>query len=128
MRFEGLHTAEFLVSESKLYRSREVGTLKAGQSVKAGEVLAMDGTDLVALPGILDSGLALDTPVVGIAYAAGGGTAATPNFVYIARDAEVSDARLTYPDETSPGGERAATIASLAALGIIVRMGNEVPT
>jgi len=40
---------------------------------------------------------------------------------YIARDAEVNRHCLTYPEESTAGGEEAATFAGLAALGIIVR-------
>ncbi len=121
---EPLHTGGFIASEANGERSRETGTVVSGQDLKAGEVVQLDSNGkLTAADGIPNSDdLELDTPVVGIMFAAidatGGDIA---NAVYIARDAEVVDADITYPDESSPGSEKDQTVASLALLGIIAR-------
>ena len=60
--------------------------------------------------------------VIGIMHAAVDATAGdVTEAVYIARDAEVNDADVVYPDETSPGTEKDQTVVSLALLGIIAR-------
>lgn len=120
---EGRHAGEFLVSEANGDRSRETGTLLSGQNLKAGTVLGRTAAGkLKALPGDLDSNGGLEASAVGILWdnvdASAGDVAGV---VYIARDAEVNGAELTYPPETTNGGEEALTNASLALIGIIVR-------
>ena len=121
---EPLHTGGFIVSEANGFRSREVATVVSGQNLVVGEVVQLDSNGkLTAADGIPNSDDSeLDTPVVGIMYAAIDASAAdVANAVYIARDAEVNDADITYPDETSPGTEKDQTVTSLALLGIIAR-------
>lgn len=119
---ESRHAGEFLISQANGNRSREVATVKSGQDLVAGQVVQFSAGELIAASGDLDTAGDLDTQVAGIIWdnvdATGGAVA---NCLYIARDAEVKDAALTYPDESTAGGEKAATVASLAALGIIVR-------
>lgn len=124
---EGRHTAEFIISEANHNRSRENGTVLKGQNLESGEIVQKDSAGkLIAADGILNSDdVELDTAVVGIVIdnvdASSTGTDADTDVAYIARDAEVNDNLLTYPDESSPGNEKIATAASLVTLGIIVR-------
>lgn len=120
---ESRHAGEFLVSEANGDRSRATGTLLSGQNLSAGTVLGVTAAGkLKALPGDLDSNGGLEAAAKGILWdnvdASGGDVAGV---AYIARDAEVNGAELTYPPETTNGGEEALTNASLALLGIIVR-------
>ncbi len=123
---EGRHTAEFIISEANHQRSRENGIVKVGQKLVAGQVVQADGTgDLVAADGSLDSADDVVTAVAGILLdnvdaSATGSNADTPA-AYIFGEAEVNDNLLTYPDESTAGGEKVATVASLAALQIRVR-------
>lgn len=126
VKTEGRHAAEFLLSEAAGNRSRDNVTVKQGQKLVAGQAFQLDGNGkAVALTGTLDSQGDLATPAAGIVLygvdaSATGSNADTPASA-IARDAEVNDNLLTYPTESSAGGEKAATVASLKALGIIVR-------
>lgn len=119
---EGQHTGEYLVSEGNGAISREEGILKSGETVVDGQALQMSSTKLVAAAGTLDTEGALDSDVVGIAYGDYDASAGdVSGVVYIARLAEVKDELLTYPTETTEGGEKAAVVASLAKLFIITR-------
>lgn len=120
---EALHTGGFLSSEANGTRSRETKTVKSGENLKAGEVVQDDGAGkLIAADGLLDTASDVLTEVIGVLHAAIDASAAdVKNAVYIGRDAEVVDADITYPAESSAGGEKAATQASLAKLGIITR-------
>ena len=119
---ETLHAGVFIASEANGERSREVATVKSGENLVVGEVVQLSGGKLIAADGALDSAGDVVTAVVGIMFdAVDASSADVENAVYIARDAEVVDADITYPDETSAGGEKVATVASLAALGIIAR-------
>ncbi len=119
---EPLHAGGFIVSEANGFRSREAKTVLSGQNLVAGEVVQLSGTKLITADGSLDTADDVVTAVVGIMHAAVDASSAdVENAVYIARDAEVVDADITYPDETSAGGEKVATVASLAALHIIAR-------
>ena len=121
---EPLHAGGFIASEANGERSRETATLVSGQNLVAGEVVQLDSNGkLTAADGIPNSDdLELDTPVVGIMFRAVDATDAdVENVVYMARDCEVVDADITYPDETSPGSEKDQTVTSLALLGIITR-------
>ena len=106
---EGRPAASFIISEANGHRSRAKGTagaaLTAGTVLEAntaGELIAFDGTGTVAGIAITD--------------AADGDTVA-----YIIRDAEVNGNVLTYPTESTAGGEEAASNAGLLTLGIVVR-------
>ena len=120
---EPLHAGGFIASEANGFRSRATATVLSGQNLKAGEVVQKDGADkLIAADGLLDTALDVQTEVAGVMFAAVDASAAdVTGAVYIARDAEVVDADLTYPTETTSGGEKVATVASLAKLGIITR-------
>jgi len=126
---ESRHPGEFIASEANGTLSREVGILKNNQALTDGTVLEKDVTgDLVAATGDLDTNDEVVNEVVGILVGnhdttANGpdGNVDKPGVVYIARDAEVKDALLVYPAESTAGGEKAATVASLAKLHIIPR-------
>lgn len=106
------HMSEFLISEGEGTISREKGTLKSGEVLVDGTVVALSAGKLVASHG------ASGEDVVGIALgshdATGGDVANVP---YIARMAEV-DSTLVHPAQAS-----GATVAwaALAALFIIKR-------
>ena len=124
---EPLHAGGFIASEANVTRSRETATVLSGQKLAAGEVVQKDGAGkLIAADGLLDTASDVQTEVAGVLFAAvdasaTGANADVPGAVYIARDAEVVDADLTYPTESTAGGEKVATVASLAKLGIIAR-------
>ena len=120
---EALHTGGFLASQANGTRSRETATVKSGENLKAGEIVQDDGAGkLIAADGLLNTANDVQTEVIGVLFAAIDASAAdVENAVYVARDAEVVDADLTYPTESTAGGEKAATKASLAKLGIIAR-------
>lgn len=122
---EGRHTAEFLVSdvmEATGTRSRETATVASGQNLVAGTVVMFSAGKLVRHNGALDSNGLLQTDVAGIIYdnvdATGGDVTGA---VYIARDAVVNGAELTYPTQTSGGEEEEQIDDALLELGIIVR-------
>lgn len=123
---EGRHTGEFLLSEANGSLSRESRTLKSGEKVVDGQLVSLNGGKLVATPGDLDTEGALETAVEGIVLgdhdaSATGTNADIKGVPYIARLAEVRDAYLVYPDETTEGGQKAAAVSALADLLIVPR-------
>ncbi|WP_018516475.1 head decoration protein [Rhizobium leguminosarum] len=119
---EAAHTAEFILSEANGHRSRESGTLASGQNLKAGTVLQLNGSSkLVVFDGDNNTAGDLIDQAVGVLLGAGDASAGDLKVAYIARDAEVNLKLLTYPSETTAGGQKADTIASLKLLGIIAR-------
>lgn len=122
VKTEGRHAAEFILSEANNTRSRDTATVASGQDLVAGQVVEFSGGNLIAASGDLESNGDITTAVAGIMFdnvdASDGSVSGA---VYIARDAEVSEDNLTFPTESSAGGEKAAAIESLATLGIIVR-------
>lgn len=124
---EGRHAGEFMVSEANNTRSRETGTVVSGQNLVAGQVVQFDNDGkLTAFTAVEGSDGDLVTEAAGILYdnvdaSATGANADVTGVAYIARDAEVNGGELTYPTETTDGGEEAHAIASLKLLGIIVR-------
>lgn len=119
---EAAHTAEFILSEANGQRSREAGTLASGQDLAAGTVLQDNGAGkMIAFDGDLNTAGDLVDQAAGILLAATDATDGDKDIAYIARDAEVNLKLLTYPAESTAGGEEADTIASLALLGIIAR-------
>ncbi|RWQ12348.1 head decoration protein [Mesorhizobium sp.] len=116
---ETVHDGEFLQSEANGFLSRDAATVLSGQNLVAGQVVELSGGKLIACSGLLDTAADLITDVVGIMFAAVDATAGdVADCVYIARDAEVKDDLITYPTETTAGGEKAAVIASLKLLHI----------
>lgn len=119
---EGRHAAEFIVSEANGHRSRSTATVASGEVLVAGQAVQLSGGKLVAADGVLDSAGAVVTAVAGIMFDGVDATAGdVEDAVYISRDAEVNQNEVTYPTETTAGGEQAAVNASLAELGIIAR-------
>lgn len=114
---EGRHAAEFILSEAAGKRSRENGTVLAGENIRAGEVIMDNGAGKI-VPYVLGTG----NTVLGISIypvnADGGVDVAA---AYLARDAEVNGNLLTYEAESTAGGEEAAANAGLLDLGIVVR-------
>lgn len=118
---EAAHAAEFILSEANGQRSRENGTLVSGQNLAAGAVVMDNGAGkLTAYTAgeVTDGGT---DEAAGILIAAADATDADVAVSYLARDAEVNLKLLTYPAESTAGGEEANTIASLALIGIIAR-------
>ncbi|RWB85929.1 MAG: head decoration protein [Mesorhizobium sp.] len=116
---ETVHDGEFLQSEANGFLSRESATVASGQVLKAGQVVEISAGKLIAASGSLNTAGDVVTEVEGILFqavdASGGDVA---DCVYIARDAEVKDDLITYPTESTAGGEKAATVASLEKLHI----------
>lgn len=118
---QGKYAGEFLLSEGNGAISRANGTVVSGQNLKAGQVVMDNGAGkLTALTAAGTSG-DLDGTVLGILLGNVDASAGDVAAAYIARDAEVNGNELTYPTESTTGGEKAAANAALAALNIIVR-------
>ena len=125
VKTEARHTAEFILSEGPGSISRESGTVLKGQKLKAGEVVQLSGAKLIAADGLLNTAGDVQTEVAGIVIdaidASATGADADVAAAYIARLAEVNNNLLTYPTESTAGGEKAGVNASLAKLNIIAR-------
>lgn len=124
-KVEGRHRGEHLVSEAPGKLSREVGTVAKGQNLVAGTLVMLSAAKLVAHDGLLDTANDLITPVEGIIFdnvnASATGTDADTEAVYHDRLAEFADADLTYPTESTAGGEKVACQASLLLRNIKTR-------
>ncbi len=119
---ESIHAGESVVSEANGKRSRETATVLSGQNLVAGEVVQLSGGKLIAADGLLNTAGGVITEVVGVMFDNVDALLAdVTEAVYMARDCEVNDSRTTYPTESTAAGEKAATVASLALLGIIPR-------
>jgi len=116
---EGKHRREFLVSQGNGGISWEQGTVAMGQVLVAGQVCAIVGGELVAHDAALDSN-DVAVPAVVIDDNVDATEEAKPA-TYLARLAEVNLSDLTYPAETTSGGEEANIIAALAVNNIITR-------
>jgi hypothetical protein len=115
---EGRHAAEFILSEANGQRSRENGTLVTGQNLVAGTVLMDNGAGKLTA---FDASGGTGDDAVGILIYNVDATDADEAVSYLARDAEVNLKLITYPAESTEGGEEAETVSSLAAIGIIAR-------
>lgn len=118
---EAAHAAEFILSEANGHRSRDNGTLASGQNLIAGTVVMDNGADkLIAYTAgeVTDGGT---DEAAGILIAAGDASTGDLAVSILARDAEVNLKLITYPAESTAGGEQANTIASLALIGIRCR-------
>ncbi|MEK9755000.1 MAG: head decoration protein [Rhodospirillaceae bacterium] len=117
---EPVHAGEFVGAYIADTLSIEVGTVKVGEVLVAGQVVMDDGTGkIVAHDGALNTAGDVDTAALGIIWDAVDASAAeVPNVAYVARLAEVKDDLITYPEESTAGGEKAAVVASLKALHI----------
>src|SRR5262245_11206975 len=118
---EGRHTAEFILSEANGNRSRENGTLVSGQNLKAGAILIDNGAGKLTAATAVGTAGDLDGDVEGILIEAVDATNGDMPCAYLARDAEVNQHALTFPTESTAGGEQAAAIAALLTLGIVCR-------
>lgn len=114
---EDLQAGAFLASEANGTRSREVGTLAAGNH-KAGTVLALNGSgDYVIVAPAAENGT---ETAVAVLYAAADASEGPAPCVVVARDAEVNKAELIWPTGiTAP--QTATALGQLAAAGIIAR-------
>lgn len=120
---ETKHAGCFMASEENNTRSRDVATVKSGEVLVAGQIVQWDGgvedSTLVAATGVGASDGDLSIEVAGIIWDNVDATdGAVTGCVYINSDAEVKLDALTFPTESTDGGERAATIRSLRLLGI----------
>jgi hypothetical protein len=112
---------EFLLSEAEGQRSRENGVLAEGQNLTAGTVLQLDGDgNLVAFTAALNTGGDIIDAAIGILGANVDATDADTPCAYIARDAEVKLPYLTWPAETTGGGQKQGMVDGLYALGIVI--------
>lgn len=116
---ETAHAGEFIVSEGNGSISREKEIVITGQNLVAGAVvgrITASGKLTELAPAAIDGSEA----AAGVLFDAVDASTADQPGVNIARLAEVNDAELTWPAGiTAP--EKAAAIAELAALNIIVR-------
>jgi len=113
---EGNHTGEFLISEANGYRSRsgpEDIQLASGNNLVAGSVVELTAGEYVPVT-------VGGTDPVAILYAAVDATAADTDAVFIERDAEVAEARLTYPAAVDDDAKQDAVNVRLLAVGIKV--------
>lgn len=117
VKTEGFHAGHFIVSEANGHRSREVITVKQGEVLNAGAVIALqtstgkyieyqnDETALAAKAILFDNVDATDGDVEAVA---------------LVRDCEVNGAELQWA-ATEDTGDRDAAVVDLATQGIIVR-------
>lgn len=114
---EDLQAGAFLASEANGTRSREVGTLAAG-NLKAGTVLALNGSGnyVIVAPAASDG----TETAVAVLYAAADASDDPVECVVLARDAEVNQDELIWPAGIS-GAQTTTAIGQLAAAGIIAR-------
>jgi hypothetical protein len=113
---EGLHTAEFLLSEGSGYISREKITVVAGNALPPGQLLgivAASGKYAPYNPADTGEGSTGTAVAVGILYAALEKSSTDRSGVAIVRLAEVTGARLT--------GLDSAASADLKTRNILVR-------
>lgn len=111
---EGAHTGEFLIAAANGDRSMGTGTVKSGESVVTGQIMADDAGELVAITAVTD------TPVAIMYDDVDASSAAVADQTTVERDATVLGSSLTY----FTGATEANIIAmdaKLAILGIIVR-------
>ena len=119
---EGLHAGSYIAWEADPQISRETGTVASGQNLVAGQLVKLSGGNLVAHDGVLDTAGDLVAPVEGIMFEAVDATGgAVAGAVYTKRLTVVKDADITYPTESTAGGEKAACLASMEANNIIAR-------
>lgn len=116
---ETVHDGAFLQSEANGFLSRETATVASGQDLDAGTVVEFSAGKLIACSGTLNTDGDLVTAAAGILFAAvDASDGDVEDCVYIARDSEVKDDLITYPAESTAGGEKAAVIESLKLLDI----------
>ena len=108
---EGMHTGEYVISEANGHLSRDQVTIKAGEKMSAGTVVALHtGGSYVAYNGAGSDGA--DT-AKGVLYAGVDATDAAAPGVIHSRLCEVNGADLT--------GLDAGAVTDLAATYVIVR-------
>lgn len=117
---EALHNAAFVLSLGNGQRSLDNATLAVGQNLAAGTVISGPTTAAVAVTAVGTAG-DLDVAIIGILLNTTDATDAATKVAYVSCDAEVNKKLLTYPTESTAGGEEAAVDAALLALGIKVR-------
>lgn len=117
---EGRHASGFILSEANGNRSRENGTLKSGEDLAAGTVVMFDNDKLIAYTAQSVTGGGVEEAAGILLEAVDADDGDTP-CAYLARDAEVNQAMLTYPADSTGETEEANTVAALALLGIICR-------
>lgn len=118
----GPRDEEFILAELDGGISRSNKTLKLGQNLEAGTVLQDYGDGkLIAHAGALTTAGDIAVAVAGILCRTTDATNADTDVAVLDQDAAVKDAYLTYPTESTAGGEKAAVIESLLSLGIKVR-------
>ncbi|MBB2698951.1 UNVERIFIED_ORG: hypothetical protein GGI66_003628 [Rhizobium esperanzae] len=119
---ETLHAGSHIAWEADIQISRETGTLASGQNLQAGRLLMLSGGKLVAHNGALNTAGDVVTPVEGVLYqavdASGGDVAGV---VYSKRLTVFKDDDLTYPTESTAGGEKAACLENMATNNLIAR-------
>lgn len=119
---EGVYPWAFVLDEANGQRSRHNGVLLSGQNLAAGTVLQLNAQDkLIAWDGLINTAGDAITAAEGILGYSVNATGGDKKVSYLAREAEVNLKTLTYPEESTAGGEEAAMIASLAAKQIIAR-------
>jgi hypothetical protein len=125
---EGQHRGEFLVSEARGYRSREVGTLTNGGAsavvYPAGLVLAMTAEPTKGVPATLAAYTATETAGTAAAIlfetltlAAGASAKST----IVVRDAEVNTGELFFDATVTTGAEQLVIVKQLETQGVIAR-------
>lgn len=118
---EPRHPGEFLMSEANGQRSRETITVASGAGVIApGSVLGQitaSGKYLASAIGAVDG----SQTAAAVSLYGCDATSTDQKIAAITRDAEVNGNILTFHADRDQPAERAAAIADLAAVGIIVR-------
>lgn len=114
---EGRHTGEHVISEANGARSRDQGTLAAG-NLEAGTVLALNGSgQYVQLAPAAVDGTEVAKAVL---YASVDASASPQPCVVHSRACEVAEAELVYVDAIT-AGQITTAINNLITVGIIPR-------
>jgi len=117
---ESVHAGAFMGAWHAGTLSIEKATVLSGENLVAGQVISLNNDGkIIAQDGELATDGSLVTAAAGILWdnvdATDGDVA---DCVYVARLAEVKDDKLTYPTESTAGGEKSACQDSLALLHI----------
>ncbi len=121
---EGRHPGEFLLSEANFHRARGRAVIAAGSGVfEPGTVIGRITSGGKFAPSAAASEVGFEGAETAKAITLYGGDATSEDVevAIIERDAEVNGHVLVYDGSVDTDAEKAAKIASLAAVGIIVR-------
>lgn len=122
LKTEGLHAGHFIVSESNKTRSRETITIRAGEVLVAGAVLALiaSGVDAGQYMAYGNDETSIGAAAAAILFDNVDATDGVVEAVALVRDCEVNGGEIVWND-LQDTADKDAGIADLLTKGIIVR-------